>query len=263
MRRYRLRLACLALGSLVAVAAAEAQQGGSAIRGRVTDQQQGILPGVAIVVTHAESGTIRETVTGADGTFLVPGLVPGPYRIAAAAPGLQPADAGEPRRCGSASTLQVDLALRVGAIEENVTVTAEAPQVDLTSAQVGGNVTAGEIDEPAVGLAQLHRPRGAAARRGLQRGGRLLVRQRHHQRPARQRRGVPDGRRQQQRRPARRQLGRAGAAAARIDSGVPGRHQPVRRRVRRRHRRRRQRGHQAGHQRAGTAARSATSPTRR
>ena len=147
------------------------------------------------------------------------------------------------------ATLQVDLTLRVGAIEENVTVTAEAPQVDLTSAQVGGNVSAGEIDESAVGLAQLHRPRGAAARRGLQRGGRLLVRQRHHQRPARQRRGVPDGRRQQQRRPARRQLGRAGAAAARSDSGVPGRHQPVRRRVRRRHRRRRQRGDQAGHQR--------------
>ena len=82
MRRSWLHLACLALGSLVAVAA-EAQQGGSAIRGRITDQQQGILPGVSIVVTHAESGTIRETVTGEDGTYLVPGLVPGPYKIAA------------------------------------------------------------------------------------------------------------------------------------------------------------------------------------
>ena len=62
MRRYSIRLAFLALGSLVAVAAAQAQQGGSAIRGRITDQQQGILPGVAIVVTHTESGTIREIV---------------------------------------------------------------------------------------------------------------------------------------------------------------------------------------------------------
>jgi hypothetical protein len=75
--------------------------------------------------------------------------------------------------------------------------------------------------------------------------------------------GLSDGRRQQQRRPARRELGRPGAAPARSDSGIPGRHQPVRRRVRRRHRRRRQRRHQAGHRTGGTAARSVTSPTPR
>jgi hypothetical protein len=64
MRRLFMILAFVALGSLLAAAAAEAQQGGSAIRGRVTDEQRGVLPGVAIVVTHEERGTIRETVTG-------------------------------------------------------------------------------------------------------------------------------------------------------------------------------------------------------
>ena len=60
-----------------------AQQGGSAIRGRVTDEQKGVLPGATIVVTHQESGTTRETITGPDGSYLVPGLVPGPYKISA------------------------------------------------------------------------------------------------------------------------------------------------------------------------------------
>jgi hypothetical protein len=72
------------LGSLVVAAAvAEAQQaGGSAMRGRVTDQQQAVLPGVRVVVTHTESGTFREeTVTGPDGTYFVTGIVPGPYRV--------------------------------------------------------------------------------------------------------------------------------------------------------------------------------------
>ena len=64
-------------------AAAQAQQGGSAIRGRVTDEQKGVLPGATIVITHQESGTIRETNTGPDGSYLVQGLVPGPYRISA------------------------------------------------------------------------------------------------------------------------------------------------------------------------------------
>ena len=146
MRRYRIGLALLlASGSLVVASLAAAQQGGSAIRGRITDQQQGILPGVSIVITHAENGTTRETVTGADGTYLVPGLVPGPYKIAAQLQGFSRLSQ-ENLVVRVGATLQVDLILRVGAIEENVTVTAESPQVDLTSAQVGGNVSAGEIE---------------------------------------------------------------------------------------------------------------------
>ncbi len=146
MRRYWMRLASIVVGSLVVVvAAAHAQQGGSALRGRITDQQNAIVPGVAIVVTHAESGTIRETVTGSDGTFLVPGLVPGPYRITAQLQGFSRlTQENLVLRIGS--TLQVDLVLRLGPMEENVTVTAESPQVDLTSAQVGGSVSAGEIE---------------------------------------------------------------------------------------------------------------------
>ena len=53
----------------------------------------------------------------------------------------------------------------------------------------------GRAYQPALGLAQLHRPRGAPAGRRLQRGRRLLVRQRDDQRPERERRRVPDGRR--------------------------------------------------------------------
>ena len=144
MRRFAAFVAIFAAGLLV-VGAAEAQQGGSAIRGRVTDQQQAILPGVGIVVTHVESGTTRETVTGPDGTYLVHGLVPGPYRISAQLEGFNRLTREDlVLRIGS--TLQVDLTLKLGSMAESVVVTAEAPQVDLTSAQVGGNVSSGEIE---------------------------------------------------------------------------------------------------------------------
>ncbi len=144
MLRDRMRLLTLLASVSCVVAVAEAQQGGSGIRGRVTDEQQGVLPGVAIIVTHAESGTVRETVTGADGTFLVPGLIPGPYRVNAELAGFSRLRQEDlVLRIGA--TLQLDLVLKVGALEESLTVTAEAPQVDLTSAQVGGSVTTGEI----------------------------------------------------------------------------------------------------------------------
>jgi hypothetical protein len=118
MRRLFIILAFVALGSLLAAAAAEAQQGGSAIRGRVTDEQRGVLPGVAIVVTHEERGTIRETVTGPDGTYLIPDLVPGPYRITAQLEGFSRLTQPDVvLRIGA--TLQVDLTLRVGRMEES------------------------------------------------------------------------------------------------------------------------------------------------
>ena len=131
---------------LLVASSAAAQQGGSSIRGRVTDSQQAVLPGVSIIVTHQESGTVRETITSADGGFLVPGLVPGPYRITAELQGFRRLIQSDVvLRIGT--TLQVDLLMQVGGLEESVTVTADTPQVDLTSVQVGGNVSSGELTD--------------------------------------------------------------------------------------------------------------------
>lgn len=143
MRRFS-RFTLLALLLSLFSDTVSAQQGGSAIRGRVTDEQQAVLPGAAIVVTHAESGTIRETSTGADGTYLVAGLVPGPYRIQVELTGFSRL-LREDIVLRIGATLQLDLSLRVGAVQESVTVTAESPQVDLSSVQVGGTVSQSEI----------------------------------------------------------------------------------------------------------------------
>ncbi|HJU42223.1 MAG TPA: TonB-dependent receptor [Vicinamibacterales bacterium] len=136
----------LFVAALFFTSTAAAQQGGSSIRGRVTDSQQAVLPGVTIIVTHQESGTVRETVTTSDGVYLVPGLVPGPYRVTAELQGFRRLTQSDVvLRIGT--TLQVDLVMQVGGLEENVTVTADTPQVDLTSVQVGGNVSSGELKD--------------------------------------------------------------------------------------------------------------------
>jgi hypothetical protein len=144
MRRSSSLIALFILLVLGSYSVAEAQQGVGSIRGRVTDEQKGVLPGVAIIVTHAESGTIRETTSGDDGTYLVPGLIPGPYKISAQLSGFSRLTQ-EDILLRIGVTLTVDLALKVGAVEENITVTAESPQVDLTTAQVGGSVNSGDL----------------------------------------------------------------------------------------------------------------------
>ena len=137
----------LVLGVLVSGSlAAEAQQaGGSAIRGRAVDPQEGVLPGVTIIVTHADSGTVRETVTGPDGTYFITGIIPGPYRITGELQGFK--RFAQEVRLQIGETVTLDLTLEVGSVAESVTVTGEAPLVDLTSTQVAGNVTEGELTE--------------------------------------------------------------------------------------------------------------------
>jgi outer membrane receptor for ferrienterochelin and colicin len=145
MRRYRSFL--VAFSVLLMSAAAQAQQvGGSALQGRVIDQQQAVLPGVTVIITNQDNGTFRETVTGPDGTYFATGLQAGRYKVTAELPGFK-----RFTREGVAlilgSTLTVEISLEVGGLEEAVTVTGEAAPVDLTSSKVGGNVGSKEVLE--------------------------------------------------------------------------------------------------------------------
>ena len=131
----------------MAATLAEAQQvGGSAIQGRAVDQQQAVLPGVTIVITHQETGTFRETATGPEGTYFITGLPPGPYRVTADLQGFKRLTRENVRlQLGATQTLE--LTLEVGTVAETVTVSGQAALVDLTSAQVGGTLESAELTE--------------------------------------------------------------------------------------------------------------------
>ena len=123
-----------------------AQQGTSQINGKVTDEQGAILPGVAVVVTNEENGTFRETTTSEEGTYFVSQIQPGRYKIVARLTGFRTLERGG-LIVQVGTTLTINLALPVGGIEENVTVTGQSPLVDTTSARVGGNVGTAELSE--------------------------------------------------------------------------------------------------------------------
>ena len=123
-----------------------AQQGTGEIGGRVVDEQSAVLPGVAIVVTNADTGVFRELVSGADGSYFASQLVPGRYRITARLAGFHGVErTGLVLQVGKALTINMTLA--VGGLEETVHVTAESPLVDTTSAKVGGNIGTQEINQ--------------------------------------------------------------------------------------------------------------------
>ncbi|MCY4508893.1 MAG: carboxypeptidase-like regulatory domain-containing protein, partial [Acidobacteria bacterium] len=146
------RLLCLwTVAALITMGTtALGQQGRSELRGRVTDDTGGALPGVNVVVTNQDTGTFRELVTSGDGSFFAAQLIPGVFTISAELAGFR----GFQRTdfaIGVGNTLDIDIVLEIGALEETITVSGEAPLVDLTSAEVGGTITSEDLTELPLG----------------------------------------------------------------------------------------------------------------
>jgi hypothetical protein len=139
------RLWATALALLLSVpAAAWAQQGTTELRGQLRDEQGGALPGVTIVVRNEATGMFRESVSNADGTYFISGLVPGTYTITAELAGFKQFTRQQvPLEIGRTAT--IDITLEVGALTEVVTVTGSTTNVDVTSKEVGGRVTDREL----------------------------------------------------------------------------------------------------------------------
>src|SRR5207249_5068119 len=106
------------------------------INGTVKDQSGALLPGVDIKVTHAETGYSRSAVTDETGTYILPNLPIGPYRLEASLPGFSTyAQTGIVLQVNSNPTIPIVLA--VGAVTETIQVEANAAQVETHSTGIG------------------------------------------------------------------------------------------------------------------------------
>ena len=114
----------------------------------MVDQQGAALPAVPIVVRNQDSGLFRETVSGADGSFLLSGMNPGVYEVTAELAGFRKYQTRGIELAVGRST-QLEIKLELGTVAETVTVTGESPLVDTSSKAIGGNVSAKEfVDLP-------------------------------------------------------------------------------------------------------------------
>jgi outer membrane receptor protein involved in Fe transport len=130
----------------LAAASALAQQGSSELRGRVTDASGSALPGATIVIRHQESGVFRQGATTPDGSYYLAGVLPGTYELTAEMTGFRRVTRRDVR-LEVGKTVTINLALEVGNLSEELTVTAESPIVDVTSKEVGGLINERELTD--------------------------------------------------------------------------------------------------------------------
>src|SRR3982751_4274629 len=92
MRRLIERIAVNALfGFLLSVLACTVvcAQGTAQISGTVKDSTGAVLPGVEVTATQTDTGISRNTVTNETGSYVLPNLALGSYRVQATLPGFQ------------------------------------------------------------------------------------------------------------------------------------------------------------------------------
>jgi outer membrane receptor protein involved in Fe transport len=116
------------------------------LNGTITDQGGATVPGATVTVTNADTQTTRSVQTSASGTYVISNLAPGPWRIEVTAPGFQKAASGV-LRLEVAQIATFDVPMQVGGVEQTVNVTAEAPLLESTGAQLGTVVTQQQIHE--------------------------------------------------------------------------------------------------------------------
>jgi trimeric autotransporter adhesin len=134
MRSTRLVLATLAL-CVVAIGHGAAQSFQGGLRGTVRDAQ-GVIPGVTVTLVNQDNGVSRETVSNDVGEYSFPGVNPGTYTIRATVAGFKTFERKD-ARIGTQQFLTLDLSLEIGAIEETITVAAEAPLIETSNASTG------------------------------------------------------------------------------------------------------------------------------
>jgi carboxypeptidase family protein len=106
------------------------------ITGTVKDQTGAVLPGVEVTATQTDTGIARTAVTNETGSYVLPNLAIGPYRMEAALPGFR-------TYVQTGIVLQVNdnpvinPTLEVGQVSEQVQVEANATQVETRSVGVG------------------------------------------------------------------------------------------------------------------------------
>jgi hypothetical protein len=120
-----------------------AQQTESRIVGRLLDESRSALPGVTVTVTATDTGTVRSTVTEADGTFAVTNLSRGVYTVVAELPGF--ASLTRQVVLGVGQNEALELVMSVAGLTEAITVNAQAAVIDTTSAKLGVNVSPEEL----------------------------------------------------------------------------------------------------------------------
>lgn len=144
LSKHSIRAIVFVVCTVLLAAAAHAQFKAS-IQGTVMDAQGNAVPGAKVTVTNQDTGVVRETAASAEGFYRVGELPPGKYTVTIESAGFKKStskdvvvEAEQPRG--------LDVTLVIGAVTEQVTVTASPEALQTENANVSSTISSQQIE---------------------------------------------------------------------------------------------------------------------
>jgi hypothetical protein len=145
MKHARYGIPLLSLLFALACVGAYAQQN-SEITGTVTDKEAAAIAGAQLILTDTATGVSNTTDSNGSGVFTFPGLNVGTYNLKVTAKGFE-TYVRTGLQVNVSQTLRTDITLTVGAVNETVTVAAQALQVQTDSNVVSTLISGQQISK--------------------------------------------------------------------------------------------------------------------
>jgi len=142
--RSLFRSVVVALAVLVVASSAAAQTFTGGLRGAVKDAN-GVIPGVTVQLVNEGTGVAREAVSNEQGLYNFAAVPPAVYTVRATLTGFKTYEQ-KGVRVSAQQFVTVDVTLEVGALEETITVTGEAPLIDTSTASTGGVINTEQLN---------------------------------------------------------------------------------------------------------------------
>ena len=151
MFSIRSRSLALAATAVLIAPTLLAQESRATLTGHVGDPSKAAIPNATITLRNVATGVETKVTTTDAGDYSFPAVLPGSYVVNATAAGFK-AITRENVQLHVGDKLTVDLDLPIGASDETVTVSAEAPLLDEGSATRGGLIDNAKVTElPIIG----------------------------------------------------------------------------------------------------------------
>src|SRR5882724_4889515 len=143
MQHRAYRWLCLCLLVLLGTAHLWADVTGS-IQGYVRDSSGAVITGAHVVVTEVTTNVSREATTDSQGAYIFLALSPGRYKIIATMTGFQQSTVNNVDLSVNAK-LSFDVTLPVGSVQQNVSLEANALQIETATTATGTTIESPQI----------------------------------------------------------------------------------------------------------------------
>ena len=134
------------MGLLLLVSAVTAQEVRGTLAGRVLDPSGAPIPQARVRVLNQDTGLETNVVSNDAGLYVAPYLIPGRYTVRVEQPGFKKLERKN-LEVRINDRLEVDLTLAVGEVTETVSVTAETPLLETSTASLGQVIDARRVAE--------------------------------------------------------------------------------------------------------------------